>query len=175
MKKVLRKISMLDELAKEMLVLSKSEQKRFIGGNDTTYGGYGPILNGFCFFNCLEYLNDYYKGDSDINYYMNAYGSSYGNDQVLFGPSNFSEITDFVNNNFTTAGATFSPYIIMQTINYNPVLGIIPTPNSGELHAVIIQSYNEHNNTFSYYDPTSTSYNTIDANTVIYGIGVTGL
>ncbi|HHV84573.1 MAG TPA: hypothetical protein GXX42_01990 [Petrimonas sp.] len=103
---------------------------------------------------------------------MNSYGQTYGYGEVLNGPSNYADITDFVNGNFGTTGATFSPHIIVQSVDYYPVLGIISTSNPFVNHAVILQSYKD--GIFSYYDPTSGKYDSIPASSVIYGIGIKG-
>lgn len=56
MKKVLRKISILDELAKEMQVISKHQQRTFIGG-----GTYGDGNNNSSYYTQSQFFN--WEGD----------------------------------------------------------------------------------------------------------------
>ena len=160
--KKLRKLT-LKQLSECSQIIEKEEQMQFMGGDG---------IDGLCYFNCLSYLSNQYGCDGSFGNYYISYAQTYGASEAWNGPSSYGDILDFTNSNFTTTGATFSPYIMAQTVEYNSMLAIIPTSDPSVHHAVVLNSY--HDGVFSYFDPTTGKNGTISAGSVIFGIGITG-
>jgi hypothetical protein len=115
----------------------------------------GAGVDGFCFFNCLEYLGDHYNCENDTSY-ATQYGQTYGFSGVLTGELDPNHMTEFVNSTFDTS-TDITGNIDTQYIGFYKTgekIGETGNVEEVNLHAVILTEYDEDSDTYSYYDPT---------------------
>lgn len=162
--KTLKKVSLFTpEGLGDMKVLSEEQMRAIIGG----------YVDGYCYFYCLDYLNQTYtNSDMDVNGYMASYASVYGfGDLVAGGISDLSRIRDFTGSNFDTATVDIKNMSSFLDGSTTILAGIVVGDND---HAVVIKGYNSSTGEYTYYDPAKGKESSLPANKFTFALGVTG-
>ncbi|WP_298648564.1 hypothetical protein [uncultured Proteiniphilum sp.] len=157
MKKVLKKISILDELAKEMQVIGIEEQRYICGGSGgDSYGSGSGSYPGQGVSDCVIQSIAYMFGLSPEEVHarltgivQNEYGMSVDASAVWAGTgANFSEIELLM---YSIAGScNVNSYNANTSMS---ALGLIGPGRSNQGHAVVLNSYDASTNTYQYTDP----------------------
>ncbi|MDR0602737.1 MAG: hypothetical protein LBG80_00360 [Bacteroidales bacterium] len=164
------------------------DEYEYLADNDNWYGGYvegsgytgaqvtiqGNGPNGFCFFNCLDYLSNQYGCNYSTNYYLNSFYETY-NSWGINGV-NISDFISFASLKFN-ASAPINDSQIAQSMGTGSMLAAITIGGSG--HAVILTSYHNltnyyHLNMYSYYDPTTGNYGIVSSSDVVIALPIYG-
>lgn len=140
----------LQVLKNPKMILGGTGETGSITGNITgNAGDDSPVFNGFCFFNCLEYLSELYGCGNNEGYYLLEYIKRYGADEAIRGV-NPDHATEFLTAMFNTPTNNSD---FTDTTTY---MGVFNSgPNAG--HAVILTDYDPNTDTYYYYDPTNPS------------------
>src|SRR5690606_8655344 len=157
----------LDQLSRELEMLDNEHlcgiKGSWDGGygsyNGGGYGGYGSGggIDGYCYFETLEYLTSHFGGTTDINRYMALYREEYGytaGDMLLtvYRGTTQSEYVQFTTYMFNSR-YMYTGGQVNQILNAgNPVSAVLDMGNDVG-HSVVIQGYNQTTGQYTYIDP----------------------
>ncbi len=179
-----------------------SEEMRFYTGGDGVLtdeewknGGYGQKNN--CLYDCISYMGRQYGYDQRPEWYCGDYGKGYNdpNDDwygsgcdkdMIYGPDMYlngqpsENIYKYMSTYFDTEGSGWVTESDTQNVfqgasDSQQVLGMFRVTGEDGLvgyHAVVLQSYA--NGKYTYYDPSTNKYGTIDKDSVVGSIVTSG-
>ena len=135
-------------------------------------------VEGFCYFYCLEYLNNQVYGVSDMS--MGSYVMSYWRDYdelPIDGVSNMAHMQEFTGKNFDTATVDINNMSEFLVLSNRILAGIKISDGQGGVsdHAVVIVGYDSAKNEYRYYDPAYGQEFTKPAKDFTFALGVTGV